>query len=94
MISSYLFRPGDRLHFRHDLHTHTEYVMIHDEDINCQTGSAEQWVADNKGKDVVIEGMSGIDRYTANGIFCLTDTIFDEGERIAKYLNTTRRCLF
>ena len=87
MISSPLFRAGDRVRYRKDLQTHTEYYMIWNDNQSCGTGSSVLWVDDHRGEPIVIAAINTNELYTADGLSCLVDTIFEEGARIRKYLD-------
>lgn len=90
MISSPLFRAGDKIHWRKDLCTGTQYDTLFCGDASCHISSyAYDWVGSHAGRPVDI---CGISRYSGYLTFefepdGLPDTLFDETMRVARFLN-------
>lgn len=87
MISSPLFRPGDIVHWRHDLQAGARYDMLsRDRDAVRISPYAGAWISNHAGIQACVDGMTVIGNYVIDGLYGITDTMLQEATRIEKFL--------
>lgn len=90
MISSPLFRPGDRLHYINNLTTGNTYPMIHQPDTDCRISEyANSWCRNNSGNVAEITEITSSGTYWADAVCGTCDMLYQEAARVGAYLLNT-----
>lgn len=90
MISSPLFRPGDRVHYINNLTAGNTYPMIHQPDTDCRISEyANSWCRNNSGNVAEITEITSSGTYWTDAVCDTCDMLYQEAARVGAYLLNT-----